>query len=158
MGAVGGLSVEEGGQPGAAGGGLNHGLTRVGVLVEVSKARPRSTPVQKSCDVVPDKPLPDGGVRPVGRQLIPRPGEPTSASHVGDTSVLRIDVTDVGLDDPLDVGSGATGKHQTVFYTLADIGGGFRQAIAVNDHLPEHEGLLDFLIERSLDAWTRSQS
>lgn len=67
--------------------------------------------------------------------------------------VVRFDVSDVTVGDASSPEPTQTSSVETLFVSLSAEGG----ALEVADHLPAHERLLDFLIERSIAAWTRSQ-
>jgi hypothetical protein len=93
----------------------------------------------------------------------------TPSSKVTPDVIHRIDVSIVSDDDPATATENPAsdpGFEQTVFVTMPfaeqqyerlKAGESCESEMDVVDHLPGHERLLDFLIERAVIAWTRSQ-
>jgi hypothetical protein len=78
-------------------------------------------------------------------------------------ALVRFDVyQDVSPEEPADIPDASTSSTFAVVPTLSEgertsLAAGGRCRVDLSDHLPEHEALLDYLIERSVIAWTRSQ-
>ena len=93
----------------------------------------------------------------------------TPSSKVTPDVIHRIDVSIVSDDDPATATvnpASDPGFEQTIFvrmpfaeqqYERFKAGESCESEMDIVDHLPGHEQLLDFLIERAVIAWTRSQ-
>jgi hypothetical protein len=79
------------------------------------------------------------------------------------SALVRFDVfEDISADEPDETPNAVPSATFAVVPTLnegerASLAAGGRCCVELSDHLPEHEALLDYLIERSFAAWTRSQ-